>query len=148
MGSEMCIRDRDTDTSGHPWACRPAQTSGADTPMLSSKVCHSPRRSWMDDILVWATDLTTMAKRLQIILDRCRKKNITISDTKFEIATTLKFAGFIISEDDISPDPIRTKAIRAFPRPANIHDVRLFLGLANTLTNFVPDLIQATEEMR
>ena len=79
---------------------------------------------------------------------KCRKKNITMSDTKFEIAKTLKFAGFMISEDDISPDPVRTKAIRSFPRPGNIHDVRSFLGLANTLTNFVPDLVQATAEMR
>ena len=55
---------------------------------------------------------------------------------------------FMIPEDDISPDPVRTKAIRSFPRPGNIHDVRSFLGLANTLTNFVPDLVQATAEMR
>ena len=61
----------------------------------------------MDDILVWAKDLQTLGPRLCIILDRCRKANITISDSKFEISNCLKFAGHIVADYGIGPDPER-----------------------------------------
>ena len=55
---------------------------------------------------------------------------------------------FRVADFGISPDPVRTKAIRYFPTPQNIHDLRSYHGLANTLSNFLPNLVQSTAAMR
>ena len=102
----------------------------------------------VDDILVWAPDLPTLHTRLRTILRKCKEYNITISRSKFEISRSIIFAGYKVSDTGIGPDPQRTRAIRDFPRPNNIHDLRSFLGLANTLGHFVPDLVHMTAEIR
>ena len=102
----------------------------------------------VDDILVWAPTLQILSDRLCTILARCKSMNITISKSKLQISNDLIFAGFRVADFGISPDPVRTKAIQDFPTPQNIHDLRSYLGLANTLSNFLPDLVQATAAMR
>ena len=64
----------------------------------------------VDDILVWALSLPELRIRVETIAHTCRKLNITLSKKKFEIGKRLQFAGYIIGEDGVHPDPDRTKA--------------------------------------
>ena len=48
--------------------------------------------------------------------------------------------GHIVSHNGIRPDDDKYKAIKEFPAPKNLKDLRSFLGLANQLAAFVPDL--------
>ena len=56
------------------------------------------------------------------------------------LGTELGFAGHIVSQNGIRPDDDKYKAIKEFPTPKNLKDLRSFLGLANKLAAFVPDL--------
>ena len=96
----------------------------------------------VDDILIQgATEQEVMEKTRQV-LDRCRELGITISRKKLTVGQEVDFAGFAISANGIMPDLKHIKAIRDFPTPKNVKDVRSFLGLANQLANFIPDLAQ------
>ena len=53
-----------------------------------------------------------------------------------------------MSDKGVEPDPERLAAIAIFPVPKSTSDVRAFLGLANQLGAFLPDLAQATDELR
>jgi hypothetical protein len=101
----------------------------------------------VDDILVYAADLDTLHIRIRTILRRCKLINMTVSRSKFQIGNRVKFAGHIISADGISPDPDMLKAIKEFKRPANKTELRSFLGLANQLASFVPDLAHVTSHL-
>lgn len=59
----------------------------------------------------------------------------------------MKFAGFIVSSDGIKPDPAKMMAIQKFPSPKSLTDLRSFVGLANQLGAFVPDLHHSTVKM-
>ena len=48
----------------------------------------------------------------------------------------------------MEPDKHMTDSIDRFPSPKDIHQLRSFLGLANQLGHFLPDLAQKTEKMR
>ena len=61
------------------------------------------------------------------MLQRCKEEGITISHKKFEIGTSLKFAGHIVSDEGIRPDPDQLDVIRRFPTPKNHQDIRRFL---------------------
>ena len=96
----------------------------------------------VDDGLVGAIDLMQLEFRLRRLLMACRDNNIILSKKKFEISNRVKFAGHILGEGGIEPDPEKIKAITAFPTPKNITDVRSFMGLTNQLGAFLPDLAQ------
>ena len=59
----------------------------------------------------------------RVILNRCKEHNITISRKKLELGTELGFAGHIVSQNGISPDDDKYKAIKEFPAPKNLKDL-------------------------
>ena len=54
----------------------------------------------------------------------------------------------MISDKGVRPNPERVRSLSDFPAPTNVSDLRSFLGLANQLGHFVPDLSQATVTLR
>ena len=105
-------------------------------------------RKIVDDTLIWAKDMEELVSRTRVILDRCRKNNITISKKKLELGRKIHFAGHIISDEGIQPDEEKYAAISKFPRPKSVKDLRSFLGLAQQLASFVPDLAHMTSTLR
>ena len=85
----------------------------------------------MDDIIIWATSADDMWSRINIVHDRCKAHNITISRKKLEIGDVIEFAGHIISHRGIKPDPSKFQAIREFLAPKNIKELCSYMGLAN-----------------
>ena len=102
----------------------------------------------VDDILISAPDLETLRLRIRKVLDRCKKENVTISCKKFQVSSKVKFAGHIISSEGVAPDPERIRAIADYKSPCSTKDVRGFLGLANQLASFHPDLSHMTVNLR
>ena len=102
----------------------------------------------VDDILIFAADKETLYARLASVLQRCQSNGITLSRAKAKVAREVKFAGFLILQDGIKPDPGKQAAIAKFPEPKNISELRGFFGLANQLGQFIPDLAHATEPLR
>ena len=73
---------------------------------------------------------------------------MAISKRKFKIGRTVSFAGYVLTPDGVHPDPKRISAITDFPSPKDVTSVRSFLGLANQLGQFIPDLAMATTKIR
>ena len=93
----------------------------------------------MDDILVWAVTSSELESPLNSILERCNQLHVTLSRSKFHIDDTLKFAGCVLSDKGVFPDPDRISALSNFPVPTDQTGVCSFLGLCNQLAFFVPD---------
>ena len=85
----------------------------------------------VNDILIWAPSLTALEDRLHKVLQPCSDLNITLSQSKFRIDRSLKFAGCIVSDEGMKPDPDRISALADFPVPTDQTGVRPFLGLCN-----------------
>ena len=58
------------------------------------------------------------------------------------IQYALEFLGHIVSGDGISVDAKKVEAVRTWPPPTNVHDLRAFLGLANYYRRFVENYAQ------
>ncbi len=82
------------------------------------------------------------------MLQRCRAHGIVLSKKKFEIGRSVHFEGHNVTDGGIKPDKERLGAISKFPTPCDTHQLRSFLGLANQLDNFLPDLAVGTVQMR
>jgi hypothetical protein len=53
----------------------------------------------------------------------------------------------VVKQGAIRPSPERAIALKEFPRPQNIHELRSFLGLAQQLAGFIPSLAHPSEPL-
>lgn len=82
----------------------------------------------MDDIIVPGSSFAECITRLENVLQRLLEANLKLKPSK---CVSLKFLGHIVSEERISTDPKKIKAIKEWPVPRNVKHVRSFLGLAS-----------------
>ncbi|XP_068229556.1 uncharacterized protein [Palaemon carinicauda] len=77
-----------------------------------------------------------------------RTHGITLNAEKFVIASpTVSFCGYTLSENGITADEEKVQAISEFPKPADLTDLRSFMGLTNQLTEFSPHLAAAADPL-
>jgi hypothetical protein len=101
----------------------------------------------VDDALLQAPTEKELLIRLCIALTACREGNLTLSRDKVCWGQEISFAGYVIGEKGVFPDPKRTMAIANFPVPTDLTSLRGFLGLINQLGHFLPDLAHLTVDL-
>ncbi|XP_069985567.1 uncharacterized protein [Penaeus vannamei] len=103
----------------------------------------------VDDILLYDDDFKTHIQQVDQMLRRCRKNGITLNRDKFVIAApSVSFCGYTISNKGIEADQDRVSAIRDFPTPANVTDLRSFISLVNQLSEFTPSIAATAQTLR
>lgn len=102
----------------------------------------------VDDGLLYDSSQQALIDNFRNVLEACRKNNLTLSENKVVMGQRVLFAGHIISDKGIQPNPEKLKALTDFPRPTDLTSLRSFIGLANQLAAFVPDFAHMTTELR
>ena len=99
-------------------------------------VAHVPNKTkCIDDTLLWADNLSESFWQAVDWLDICGHHGITLNPDNFIFgADTVEFAGFEIANDTVRQCRKYLDAIRNFPTPANITDVRSWFGLINQVS--------------
>ena len=74
---------------------------------------------------------------------------LTLNKEKCQLLhSQIKFLGQVIDANGICPDPDKIAAIQDVPTPGNVGDFRCFLGMANHLSKFLPNLAEKTTPRR
>ncbi|XP_019086811.1 PREDICTED: uncharacterized protein LOC109127055, partial [Camelina sativa] len=95
---------------------------------------------YFDDILVYSKNLEDHVMHLRLVLDLLRQEKLYANYKKCTFCTyNLVFLGFVVSADGIKVDEEKVKAIRDWPSPTNVSEVRSFHGLAGFYRSFVKD---------
>ncbi|UYV76763.1 K02A2.6-like [Cordylochernes scorpioides] len=98
--------------------------------------CH------MDDIVIWGATQEEHDERLRCVLKKLQDSGLTLNKEKCIFSVKeIKFLGHLITERGVLPDPNKVQAIREFPSPSSISEVRRFLGMVNFTGKFIPDLL-------
>ena len=84
-------------------------------------------RKIVDDILLWAKTKETLCSQARQVLSNCREHGVTLARKKIAFGTALDFAGFHLNQTGIQPEREKLKALKDFPTPKNITDVKCFL---------------------
>lgn len=95
---------------------------------------------YIDDLLIYSETEDERLRHLEAVLSRLAEHELYVGCEKCKImARETEFLGLVISDQGIQIGQDRVEAIRAWPKPRNIHEVRSFIELAQFLRRFVKD---------
>jgi len=86
---------------------------------------------------------------MMMLFGRLRAANLKLKPSKCSLLRTeVSFLGHVVSGDGVSTDPEEIKAVRDWPVPTDIREVRSILGLASYYRKFVPAFTGKIGKMR
>ncbi|XP_058449424.1 uncharacterized protein K02A2.6-like [Malaya genurostris] len=104
---------------------------------------------FIDDILVFGATKDEHDRRVLAVMTRLKKHGLTVNMEKCEIGQhSVNFMGHTLSESGILPMNDKISAIKSFRRPRNAVEMRSFLGLANYVGRFIPNLSTISSPLR
>ncbi|CAN4115177.1 unnamed protein product [Withania somnifera] len=93
---------------------------------------------FINDILVYSRSKSDHEKHLGLILRTPREHRLYAKFSKYEFwLESVAFLEHIVSKDGVSVDPAKIRAIRDWPRPTTIFEIRGFVGLGGYYRWFV-----------
>ena len=103
----------------------------------------------VDDVLIADSDYATHVDNVNRFLQRCVEHNIALNPEKIRLAATnVEFAGFHLDQSGFRVSDELVRAIKDFPAPTNLTDLRSWFGLANQLGSSTKDLSELSAPLR
>ncbi|GFX30270.1 retrovirus-related Pol polyprotein from transposon 17.6 [Trichonephila clavipes] len=104
---------------------------------------------YLDDIIVFSETFEDHLIRLRLVLKCLQEAGLKLNSKKCLFATQeVKILGHLVSSNGVRPDPDKIKAVRNFPTPKNIHDIRSFLGLCSYFRRFIKGFCYLAEPLQ
>ena len=110
---------------------------------MEGVLCH------MDNVLIFGCTAAEHNARLNKELRQVEAAGATLNKEKCSFGLDrLKFLGHIIDKNGISADPEKVTAITQMKQPANVPELRRFMGMTNRLGKFSPRVAELTQPLR
>ncbi|CAF4555940.1 unnamed protein product, partial [Rotaria socialis] len=87
-------------------------------------------------------------QHLELVLQRIQASGLTLHLSKCQFCKTkLRYLGHVVSQSGIEPDPDKIRAVREYPIPMKLKDVRAFLGLTSYYRRFIKNFATVAEPL-
>src|SRR5271170_3118540 len=95
---------------------------------------------YLDDILIYSKTKEEHLKHVHLVLRKLKEYCLYGKLSKYEfMKNKVEYLGHYISAKGISVDHRKIEAVKSWPIPTNIFELRSFLGLASYYRKFVKD---------
>ena len=97
-------------------------------------------RNWLDDMIIPIRTFEQQLKLLRETFDCLRQGKLSVNLPKSEFCfSVVEWLGMVIDHFGVRPAPSKIKAITQLSQPSTVKEVRVLLGMAGYLRNFVPN---------
>ncbi len=98
--------------------------------LLSPLLKEGWMKNYLDDLIIWAPDLSSLTQRLRKAFPLLRENGIKLNLSKCEITKNdVTFLGYRISKEGSQPDPKNVDAVLEMNPTTKVKEVRRFLGM-------------------
>jgi len=95
---------------------------------------------YLDDILIFTRTEEEYAKAIRRVLQVLQKHKLLLCLEKCEFCKErIEYLGLVISENEVSMDPVKVVEVQEWPTLENKTDVQTFLGFVNFYRRFIRD---------
>jgi len=103
---------------------------------------------YLDDVIVFAKTQRELLERLDKIFTRLSQYGLKIKPSKCVLfRTKIEFLGHLVTPNGVEPLPDKVKAIKEWPTPRCLRDVRAFYGLIGYYRKFVAGFATLAEPL-
>ncbi|GBG86664.1 hypothetical protein CBR_g41726 [Chara braunii] len=94
---------------------------------------------YLDDILIFSKSMDEHVKHLEEVLQVLKEAQLHLNLEKIEFGRdSAIYLGHRLSANGLEPEATKVEVIQNWPQPANVRELRSFLGLASYYRKFVP----------
>lgn len=94
---------------------------------------------YIDDILIASSSVEEHKEHLALVFNRLKEHGLTINPSKCVLgANEINFLGHLVNANGIAPMPEKVAAIRNFPKPKTVVELRRYLGMINFYRRSIP----------
>ena len=95
---------------------------------------------YLDDIIVFSKDFDSHLTRLEEVFQRFRAARLKLKPGRCQLfQREVNYLGHVVSQEGVATDPEKVEAVRNWPQPKCIQEVRSFLGFVGYYRRFCPD---------
>jgi hypothetical protein len=103
---------------------------------------------FIDYVMIFGNTIEEHASRLSHVLERFERASLQLQPAKCKFAQPqVEYLGYIVSRDGIRASPDKTKAVKNFPVPKNVKEVRSSLGLPSLYMRLVHKFAQTAKPL-
>ncbi|XP_049316307.1 retrovirus-related Pol polyprotein from transposon opus isoform X1 [Bactrocera dorsalis] len=111
---------------------------------LIGKACYV----YIDDIIIMGKTKEEHLRNIEEVFMLLHKSNLKVNLEKSKFfRTEVNFLGHIVTGEGILPDPDKISAIKKIPAPANLKELKGFLGLASYYRRFIKDFAKIVKPL-
>ena len=103
---------------------------------------------FIDDLIIFSDTLEQHESRLLQVLNRLKEYGLKLSSEKcMFFQTSVKYLGHIVSQHGVETDPQKIEALKTWPVPENLKQLRSFLGFSGYYRRFVKNYSKITKPL-
>ena len=103
---------------------------------------------FMDDVIVHGRTRHELTTHVSEFLQTCKDENLRLKISKSTFETQeVDFLGYKVKRGQYLPCPIKTAAIKDWPTPTNLKELRSFIGFCNFYRMFIANFSQIAHSL-
>ena len=103
---------------------------------------------YLDDIIVFSRTPEEHIHRLRAVFEKLKAAGLKLKPSKCDFfKKEIKYLGYVVSEQGVSTDPDKIKAVTEWPQPPTMTEVRSFLGFVSYYRRFIPNFSKVTKSL-
>lgn len=103
---------------------------------------------YMDDIIIYSTNLQTHLEDIRKVLQTLRDANLKVQCDKSDfLRKEVEFLGHVVTTEGVKPNPNKIEAIKSWPLPKTSKELKSFLGTIGYYRRFIPKFAHIAKPM-